>query len=87
MPIRCATCANCQPISHKQGDMVIAAGLCRVWPPTPVVTGQGVIFVQPRVKPLDDCCMSQWQPRDGFDWDGEPVEDGPLYKPRIITEE
>lgn len=87
MPIRCATCENCQPIQHTQGDAVIAAGLCRARPPTPVVTGQGVMFVQPRVKPLDDYCMSMWQPREGFDRNGDPVEDGPYYKPKIITEE
>lgn len=67
MAIRCGTCFVAEPFMARLSDPAMVR--CRLNPPVPIVDGNGFRFVLPVCRPTEDFC-GQWQPRAGFDAEG-----------------
>lgn len=84
--IRCATCSACEPHNIKEKDGKIrVGGSCHAQPPVPVSREGGIVFAFPLVNPTSMWCRL-WEPRQGFDENGERSDQLTADKPKLILE-
>lgn len=83
--IRCATCSACEPLNVKTDTGVKVAGTCHALPPIAIQREEGLSFTFPMVNPTVMWCR-MWEPRQGFDADGERTDQLTPEKPKLILE-